>query len=96
MIKRRSAMSKRKPHDIKFKFKAIECAEKQRSGQHRPLFIRARVLVVLCSHLKFFSITKDVQTDLYMQCSLTMLSFSKVHNGLLVAISLLLFSVPMK
>ena len=27
-IKRRSAMSKRRPHDVKFKFKTIECARK--------------------------------------------------------------------
>ena len=26
-IKRRSAMSKRKAHDVKFKFKSIECAK---------------------------------------------------------------------
>ena len=50
-------MSKRKPHDLKFEFKAIECVKmiKRSSQQHCPLFKRKRVLVVLCSHLKFFS-----------------------------------------
>ena len=28
MIMRRAAMSKRKPYDVKFRFKVIECVEK--------------------------------------------------------------------
>ena len=55
-------MSKRKPHDIKFKFKAIECVKKTtKEAANNKLFNIVlyfngkRVLVVVCSHLKFFS-----------------------------------------
>jgi hypothetical protein len=51
-------MSKRKPHDIKFKFKAIECAKKtpKEAANNIILYLNGnRVLAVLCSHLKFFS-----------------------------------------
>ena len=51
-------MSKRKPHDIKFKFKTIECAKKttKEAVNNIVLYLNGkRVLVVLCSHLKFFS-----------------------------------------
>ena len=57
-IKRRSAMSKRKPHDIKFKFKVIECAKRttKEAANKTVLYLNGnRVLVVLCSHLNFFS-----------------------------------------
>ena len=39
-IKRGSAMSRSKPHDVKFKLKVIECAKKttKRGEQHHPLF----------------------------------------------------------
>ena len=57
-IKRRSAMSKRKPHDIKFKFKVIKCAKKttKEAANNIVLYLNGnRVLVVLCSHLEFSS-----------------------------------------
>ena len=51
-------MSKRKPHDVKFKFKAIECMKKttKEAANNIILYLnRNRVLVGLCSHLKLFS-----------------------------------------
>ena len=50
-------MSKRKLHGVKFKFKAMKCAKKlKEAANNMVLYLNGkRVLVVLCSHLKFFS-----------------------------------------
>ena len=92
-------MSKRKLHDVKFKFKAIYrvCEKQSKEAPYNIvlyiyiyiIYINGkRVLVVLCSHLKFLISKKGCPNRLvHVVLSNDAFLFQSAYNGLLEAFS---------